>query len=380
LTRTARGSELVGTPVMLPLYGKDRCRESGERVVLLSAIPKGWTARTPASGTHAEYPGTTVEWADRMFEVVEAVPVGEGVRYVLLPWREDHVIRTLDQYDDVAEHRRIDDFAKAQKQRRASIAARITGMLLGYLPAPVQNRLQKELGLYPARMTSLSCIPPLVLLGFCILDAVDAYMKGRAPYMPGAITMIAALLVVESAVRFFVAMSQNRGMGSFLGLIGYSVYWALSPNRAALASPFDEPGESTTFTLPPPPEVAAADRLEMLSTFLALLPVADQQMLAERTNYDYRRHAAGLATGILFFAILGVFSMFGRVGSSAGATVSFLAAFVVAVEQVLRLVQLRTGPAASMFGFVVRPFVRNFLEEARRAVKVDAQPSMTARN
>jgi hypothetical protein len=365
---------------MLPVYGKDRCRESGGRVILLSAIPKGWTARTPAAGTHAEYPGTTVEWAGRMFEVVEAAPAGEGVRYVLLPWREDHVIRTLDQYDDEAERRRLDDFAKAQKQRRVSLTARFAGMFLGYLPAPVQNRLQNELGLYPARMTILSCIPPLVLLGICVLDAVEAHMKGHAPRLPGALTLLAALLVAESAVRFFVAMSQNRGMGSFLGVIGYSIYWALSRNRAALASPFDEPGDRATFTLPPPPEVAAADRLETLSTFLALLPVSDQKMLAERTAYDYRRHAPGLAIGILFFSVLGVVSMSGRAGSSVSATLSFFAALAVAVEQVLRLVKLRTGPAASMFGFVVRPFVRNFLVEARSMGKTDAQPPMTARN
>lgn len=354
---------------MLPVYGKDRCRESGDRVVLLSAIPKGWTPRTPASGTHAEYPGTTVEWAGRMFEVVDAVPAGEGVRYVLLPWRDDHVIRTLDGYDEEAERRRIDDFARAARQRRTSITGRLAGMFLGFLPAPVQNRLQNELGLYPARMTILSCIPPLVLLGFCVLDAVDAKMKGRAPLVPGVITMLAALLVAESAVRFFVAMSQNRGMGSVAGVIAYTIYWALSPKRAALASPFDEPGASATFTLPRPPEVAKADRLETLSTFLALLPVADQKMLAERTAFDYRRHAPGLAIGFLFFALLGVGSTYDRFGESGSATISFLVALAVACEQMLRLVRLRAGPAASMFGFIVRPFVRGFLDEVRSAGK-----------
>ena len=70
---------------------------------------------------------------------------------------------------------------------------------------------------------------------------------------------------------------------------------------------------------------------------------------------------------LLAFAAL---SVAGCATSSTGASSStpadtFLAALAVAVEQVLRLVKLRTGPAASMFGFVVRPFLRSFLVEAR---------------
>ena len=352
---------------MLPVFGKDQCRESGDRIVLRSAIPKGWTARTPAQGTHAEYPGTTVEWDGRMLEVVEAASLGEGVRYVLLPWREDHVIRTLDRYDAESEQRRLEDFERAKRQQRASIASRWSGALLGYLPEPVQNRLQNELGVSPARMTLLSCIPTLIIFTICVLDAVDASMKSVPPRIPAFVTMTAGLLFVESLVRFFVAMSQNRGMGSLIGVISYTLYWSLSPRRAGMISPFEqEKGLSTKFSLPPPPEVAAADDLEMLGAFISLLPVADQELLARRRGYDYRQHAPGLAWGLLVFALLGVVTMYADASSRLSALVSFLAALAISVEQVVRLLTLRRRPAPSVFGFVVRPFVRKVLDDARR--------------
>ena len=352
---------------MLPVFGRDQCRESGDRIVLRSAIPKGWTARTPAKGTHAEYPGTTVEWDGRMLEVVEASASGEGVRYVLLPWREDHVIRTLDQYDAESEQRRIDDFERAKRQRAASAASRWSGVLLGHLPEPVQNRLRNELGVDPARMTLLSCIPPFIVLAICVLDAVDATMKFTKPRIPGVITVAAGLMVVESLLRFFVAMSQNRGMGSVIGFVAYTVYWAVSPRRETLMSPFrEEKGMSSTFTLPPPPEVAESDRIELLGSLFSLLPLADQNVLARRHGYDYRRHAWGLTWGIFGFALLGVLTMYGKAGSSGTALLSFLAALAVSIEQVMRLLALRSRPAPSVFGFLVRPFMRKLLDEARR--------------
>lgn len=356
---------------MLPVFGKDQCRIDGDRIVLRSAIAKGWTPRTQAKGTHAEYPGTAVEWDGRMLEVVEAAPSGDGVRYVLLPWREDHVIRTLEQYDAESERARLEDFARAERQRRASTVSRWSGLLLGNLPAPVQNRMQNELGVYPARMTLLSCIPPFVIFTICMLDAAGAAIKSVAPRIPLPVTLLAGLLVVDSLVRFFVAMSQNRGVGSFLGTIVYVVYWGLSPRRATMASPFGEKRERLAYKVPRAGDAPPADvreTVEVLGPLLSLLPVADQEMLATNTAYDHRRHAWGVTCGILVFALLGVVTMYDEIAASRNALISFLLALFVSLEQVVRLLLLRTRPAPSVFGFAVRPFVRGVLDDARRMV------------
>src|SRR5258706_8265301 len=93
-------------------YGSDRVRADGERMVLLSRIPKAWTPRAPKTLTTAEFPGTAVLWEERYFEVISAEPLPQGgVRYLLEPWREMHAMRTIDHYDDardtapLADHR-----------------------------------------------------------------------------------------------------------------------------------------------------------------------------------------------------------------------------------------------------------------------------------
>jgi hypothetical protein len=40
---------------------------------------------------------------------------------------------------------------------------------------------------------------------------------------------------------------------------------------------------------------------------------------------------------------------------------SLLAATVLAVEQIVRLIALQRGPTGSVLGFLVRPFVRDLL-------------------
>jgi hypothetical protein len=324
-------------------------------MILLSAISKGWTPRVPKTNTSAEYPGTGVLWEDQYFEVVEAVAAeGERVRYVLMPWRDEHTIRTFESYDAESEARRLADYQLARRQNRASAASRWSGILLGHLPGSVQLRMQNELGVTPSRMTVASCIPPMVLFAVCVMLAVEATIEGGRSPIPFWLTLLCGYMFVESLVRMTVALSSGRGMGSLLGTIAYVVF------RRQL--PVSERGGNTLFTLPPSEEVAQSDALMMKAPLLTLLSRAEQQRLAERHGFDYRKHAYGLTWTMLVFALLGVITSYGKVaGGSATALLSLVAAIAVAAEQVLRLTQLPRGPAPSVFGALVRPFVRDVL-------------------
>src|SRR5947207_171832 len=75
----------------------------GERIVLSSRLPKGWTARVERTLTSAEFPGTAVLWDEQSFEVIGAEALPQGVRYTLEPWREHHAMRFTARYDAAAE-------------------------------------------------------------------------------------------------------------------------------------------------------------------------------------------------------------------------------------------------------------------------------------
>lgn len=340
-------------------FGADRHRLAGERVVLLSAIPKGWTARVAKTSTSAEYPGTAVLWDDCYFEVVEAVAAEGGrVRYVLAPWREEHTIRTFEQYDQESEARRIADHQLAKKQQRASAVSRWSSMILGHLPGVVQHHLENELGLFPARMTMLSAIPPAIVFAVCLGAVADAMMKREPAAIPMPLIILSGLWFLESFIRFFMAMTQQRGFGSVAGTIGYLVFRAISPNRDKWP-PLLERGKAP-FTLPPEDDVAFRDALEMKGPLLTLLSAQEQRLLAAR-GFDYRRHAFPVTWVLLISSLLGTITSYVQVSSGASVTslISMFIAAAVAIEQVLRLVQLKRGPAPSVFGALVRPFVRD---------------------
>ena len=349
---------------MVP-YGSDRSRMVAGKVILHSMISKGWTARVPKRGTHSEFPGTTVLWGDEYFEVIEAaLEEGGGVRYVLVPWRDELTIRVLEHYDEASEAARIADYELAKKQRRMSVGARLAGVFLGHLPEKVQNRIGNELGVSPARMSLVSTIPSLVFLGACVWLMVDAKLRAQFSPVPVWLLFIAVTLVGESALRFLVVMTQGRAIGSVLGYIAYAIFWRLSPNRAKLISPMQQERGARVPIPEAPPEVALRDSIEMRSPLMTLLPPSEQTRLAERYGFDYRRHAKGTAWTILACASLGVTSSLVSLLEERRLTafVSMAIAAAIVLEQATRLASLRRGPTGSFLGWLVRPFMRDLLE------------------
>lgn len=349
---------------MLP-YGGDRVRSAGGKILLHSAISKGWTPRREKAGVHAEFPGTAVLWDEQYFEVIRAdlLPQG-GVRYVLEPWRDDHVIRVFDRYDEDSEAKRLADFRTAAAQRKKSSAATFAYVIFGHFPQHVQDHLQNELGVTPPRMTIVSCVPSLLLFGTCAWLAADARLGMRPSPVPIVVWFLAYALLLESAVRFLTAMLQNRGIGSLFGMLGYIVFWYLTPNRKKWPSPFDPGRGHKLFTLPPTDDIALRDKIEMRSTWMTLLTPAEQQQLAERYGYDYRKHAFGLTWLILVCSTFGAVSSAVKVADSGSisALSSLIVSGLVAIEQVRRLIALQRGPAGSFLGALVRPFMRDLLE------------------
>lgn len=342
-------------------YGSDRVRASGGKVILHSRLSKGWTPRTLKSGTHSEFPGTAVLWDDRYFEVLAAEPLpAGGVRYVLGDWQERHIFRTFTRYDAESEARLLADYETAMRQQQRSLLARWSGMFLGHLPGPVQNRLANELGLFPARMTLLSLIPSLLLLGTCVWLYVDAKIAQTLSPVPVWLWGIALFLLFDSGVRFYIAMSQNRGAGSLPGVIVYGLIWLLTPERKNLIAPFEaSPGEKL-FTLPPSEDVAQRDSVEWRSWMFTLLPPHEQRALAQRYGYDYRKDAYSIAGALLAVGVIGILSSVPKLDRVSGMA-SLVIAVLIVLEQTLRLITFKKRPAGSIFGALVRPFIRDLL-------------------
>lgn len=358
--RSDSGREGDAAAATLTPRGSDRVRVAGDKIILFSRIAKGWTARVPRSGTHSEHPGTAVLWDERYYEVLHAdVMQGGGIRYVLFAWRDDMTIRDFQLYDDASEARIAADWEAVMRQRKHGRLAWLSGLVLGHLPAPIQNRLANEYGVSAPRMTVISTIPSLVLLGVCAWLYASAQLKVEPSPMPTWVWLIAIYSVFESTARYLVYMGQNRAMGSLPGTIVYAILSILAPQRF----PWPRERGAETFTLAPDEDTVRLDRVRMRMPLFTLLSPAEQHRLAQRYDYDYREHAYTPAYILLCGALFGVIMEFQRVRGNGGisAWISFVVAGVLMVEQLVRLATFSRRPAGSVLAPVVRLFVRSYL-------------------
>lgn len=329
---------------------------AGERVILHSRLPKAWTARTPAQGTHSEFPGTTVLWDEQYYEVLSAAPLpAGGVRYELAAWREDHTIRQFSVYDEASEAALAADHAAAARQRKRSTIASLSAMLLGHLPGRVQQRIADELGLFPARMTILSTIPSVVLTGVCVWLMVGARLNMTRSPVPTWLWFFALCMLAESMVRFSAAMLQNRGIGSVLGTLFHGLY------ELATRKPEDARKTPLTIVREDDPERDLRESVEQHSWMLTLLPASDQLALAERFGFDYRKDAYALAWSLLAVGGLAIATSLEKAGERLGALLSVVIGALMILEQAMRLATFKRAPAGSIFGLLVRPFVQRLL-------------------
>ena len=334
-------------------FGSDRIRRvDGEQITLVSRLSKGWTPRVEKTFTSAEFPGTAVQWEEKYFEVViaEALPQG-GVRYVLVPWLDQQVMRFVDRYDAETEAARIEENRKLIRREKARISANLLGMLTGHLPAVVQNEMGREIGILPARLTFASILLTLFVIGLLVLYCVKQIMMHEP--LPLAAAIPAGYLGIENTFRFLVNWTQSRPIGSTVGFIAYSLFYLVTRRGP---SPFAEEKGWKVKIAESTPEVATRDAYRVRAAFVTLLSPGDQARVAERFGYDYRRNSMRVAVVILVFALIGIFSSY----RSAKWIVLAIAA-LIAIEQIARMVSLRRGPAGSVFGLVVRPFMRKLL-------------------
>lgn len=334
-------------------YGGDRVRIVGDTILLSCRTPKGWTGRVERSLNQSEFPGTAVLWDDAMYEVIKVEPIPAGVRYVLRAWEDGHAIRVSQRYDADSEAHRAAEHRAAIVHEHKRTSVNLFALFLGHLPAIVQERIGSENGVVAARLTFVSLFSQWAAIFACVAVIVIRVM--RQEQAPAWAMILAGYLFIEAMFRFLINWTQSRPIGSSAGVIAYILYWLLTGARAA-TSPFGAPRGHAIAIPETPEDHKLADSMTMREPIATLLPVRDQQRLAERHGYDYRRSAYGVATILLVGSLLGI-----ATSIRGGAIASLVTAIVIAVEQVVRLIALRSGPAPSVIGWIVRPLMRDLL-------------------
>jgi hypothetical protein len=355
-------------------FGRDRLAGVRDgKILLFCAASKGWRARSNATATSAEHPGTCVRWENELFEVEDFESGVDGsVTYTLRPWDERHAIRVVATYSPAAEAARSAD-ARDGRQRVAGHAGiLLLAPVLGCLPAHVQERLENEYNVKASWMSLASALPLFLFGAFCFIAARVAELIGSlAPgkanpfFLPPGVLLAGQYLFLESAVRIGIASFQGRGIGTVAGTVLYEI-WRLACRGLDRARGRRVPPEKSFFEVEPADvRQGELDRFHLLEPALSFLDPGEQAFLAERFGFDSLKW--GRISAIFLLIAVGPFAVSALFGFLLVAQASDLLLLAVAggfsIEQVLRLRKVAAGrPAPSILGVLVRPAARRLLD------------------
>jgi len=342
-------------------FGDDRVEEPGDgRVRLSCPSSKGWGPRRPAGPGVVLHPGTAIRWEDELWEVVSAAELGDGgVRYELSPWDERNAIRVLLPYDETSEAGRASDARDVGRRRAAGRLALAASPVVGLLPGRVQERLEAELGIRASALTLVSTLIPMAVGTYAVVMTLAAAFGPALQSAGPAFQTVLPLLsyfMPESFLRLGVALSQDRPVGSILGVPLY-----LLGRATGLVGAPPAPQASTR----PTEARRLDDRFLMLEPLLSFLPVPDQGRLRERFGFSPATWGKRTAWFLLVYpgltAPAHAVDLLVRRGGLPSLLLLALAAGLAA-EQVVRLRRLSRGePAPSVLGRLVAPFAAPLL-------------------
>jgi hypothetical protein len=347
-------------------FGRDRLDGVKDgKLLLLCEESKGWRARTKATATSAEHPGTCVRWEGDLFEVEDYESgAGGSVTYTLRPWDERHAIRVVATYSPEAEAARLLEGRDARRRVEGRTVVLLLAPVFGCLPAQVQERLENEYNVKASGMSLASALPLFMFGAFCII-AMRAAAFGGALLLPPGVLLAGQYLFLESAVRIGVASMQGRGIGTVAGTVLYEI-WRIARRGFDRGRGRHVPPEKSFFqvgTVDPWEE--EFDRFHLLEPALSFLEPGAQASLAQRFGFDGLKW--GRISAIFLLVAVGPFAVSALLGfllvPQASDVLLLVLAGGLSVEQVLRLRKVaRKKLAPSILGVLVRPLARRLLD------------------
>jgi len=180
----------------------------------------GWQARQFSGPQNLIFPGSTVEFESKIFEIarmessIGSVP---GVRYFLKPWEERFPIRVQFHYTKEECERLALSMRERKRANKINVTILLLAPLFGLLAAEDQLRLEKEYGVSALRLTFLSAIILLVYGGAGVISFfVSQFGQIYETSIPGnlALQFTGCYFFAESLIRLFSCMVQEEPMGT----------------------------------------------------------------------------------------------------------------------------------------------------------------------
>jgi len=180
----------------------------------------GWQPRQAYGPQNLIFPGSTVEFDGKLFEIARMeskTGTVLGVRYFLKAWEDRFPIRVQFHYTK-EECERLELSMRERKQaNKINVTILLLAPLFGLLPGEGQLRLEKEYGVSSLRLTFLSAIILLVFGGAGVISLlVSQFGQVYETSVPGNLTLqlTGCYFFIESMMRLYSSMVQEEPMGT----------------------------------------------------------------------------------------------------------------------------------------------------------------------
>ena len=188
---------------------------SGDELIVISPnLDLGWQSATGRA------PGTAVLWRGHPYEVAARKTVGDGTLWSLRPWPEAVTMRAVLTLDAAGVAGCAERATAARRRDRGRWWALPLFPLLGLAPATMQQRFSERWGYSAEAATWTSAIVEILLGGFGLVQDLALAFGGEwflPPWLRWAV-FVGPLICVEGLVRLVLAGSLSEPVGSIFGL------------------------------------------------------------------------------------------------------------------------------------------------------------------
>lgn len=205
------------------LYAGDVLFQNSARskfpLIIESSYPKsGWQARVNEPH-QAVFPGSTIDFEGRLYEVVRLIEPRSGssrFRYCLKPWEDRFPIRVKFSYSREGVRKELRDRQLENYTQLDRFLLYLMMPLIGMLPERDQSQIQNKYGVSAVRMTLVSALFLLILGGAGLLFRMIEIFGGTVPG-PSSLQFLFSFgpyFFCESLVRLYSALTQEQPIGS----------------------------------------------------------------------------------------------------------------------------------------------------------------------
>ncbi|MEJ5166122.1 MAG: hypothetical protein WHV67_03740, partial [Thermoanaerobaculia bacterium] len=191
-----------------------------KKVIILPFENPSFNPRKKGDQIHPDHPGTAIKIGEEIFEIKQYFIKNGKHHYILEPWDERFVIRTIIEWNSKEEKKFLEECLKEKRKEKIYIISFPFQVFMGFLPESYQNKLEEKIGLNPSKATFWSSLFEFVFsLSVIVLNMIGSYagLYGtNIKFFPKWLVVLCFFTILDGLARLVYNIATSEPLGSAL--------------------------------------------------------------------------------------------------------------------------------------------------------------------